>query len=239
MSITLVTGSARGLGLATAKHLLDQGDQVHVVWRSSQSRRDELERAFGADCVHQSELEEPDAAAALVERIVALEGGLDRVVHAVGAYRSGATSALDADDLAALWSSNVLTAARLMDAARAHLRASAAGRAVFFGAAGLAGLRARKTTAAYAAAKSALLVMVRSWALDEAAHGVTVNMVSPGHVPHGDAHPDTLKPELHANLPAGRAGTPTEIAAAVAWLVSDEASYTSGTDLAVGGGWML
>ena len=64
---------------------------------------------------------------------------------------------------------------------------------MFFGCAGLAGLRARRYAAAYTAAKSALLVLVRSWAREEASHGLHVNMVSPGIVPHDDAHPETLQ----------------------------------------------
>lgn len=239
MSVTLVTGSARGLGRRTAEELLDEGDRVHVVWRSSRHRQAELEDRFGAECVHRADLANERETHALVEAVLAAEGRLDRIVHAVGAYESGTTSSLDAGVLHRLWQSNVLTAAHLMDAAREPLRASGKGRAIFFGTAGLAGHRARSTTAGYSSAKSALLVLVRSWATEEAGFGVTVNMVSPGHVPHADAHPDTLDSELHQRLPAGRAGDPREVAEAVRWLLSDAAGYTTGTDLQVGGGWML
>jgi 3-oxoacyl-[acyl-carrier protein] reductase len=110
---------------------------------------------------------------------------------------------------------------------------------VFFGTSGLAGLRARRSTAPYAAAKSALFVLVKSWALEEAPHGVTVNLVSPGHVPHEGAHPDTLDPERLAKIPLGRPGSPDDVARAVAFLCSDDARYTTGTELLVSGGWML
>ena len=104
---------------------------------------------------------------------------------------------------------------------------------------GLEGLRARKTTAAYAAAKTALLVLARSWALEEAPHGVTVNLVSPGHVPHADAHPDTLDQARLASIPMGRPGRPEDLARAIAFLCSEAASYTTGTDLLVTGGYLL
>jgi len=134
--------------------------------------------------------------------------------------------------------SNVESAFTLFGAVRAALRESG-GRAVFFGTSGLPGFRARRTTAAYAAAKSALLVLVKSWALEEAPHGVTVNLVSPGHVPHEHAHPDTLDPELLASIPMGRPGVPEDVARAVAFLCSDEAAYTTGAELLVSGGWFL
>src|SRR5438876_445034 len=94
------------------------------------------------------------------------------------------------------------------DSRVAVVTGSARGHAVFFGTSGLAGFRARRATAAYAAAKSALFVLVKSWALEEAPHGVTVNLVSPGHVPHAGAHPDTLDEERLRAIPLGRPGTP-------------------------------
>ena len=239
VTVTLVTGSARGLGLEIARSLRADGDRVHVVWNTSEHLVSGLESEFGAERVHRADLEDGESAQRLVSRVAQAEGGLDRLVHAVGAYESGATSALGHGVLARLWSSNVLSAQHAFDAARPHLRKAESGRAVFFGCAGLAGLRARRTTAAYAAAKSALVVLARSWALEEAPYGVTVNVVSPGHVPHAAAHPDTLDEELHARLPAGRAGTPREVAEAVRWLVSDAASYTSGSELLVSGGWLI
>jgi NAD(P)-dependent dehydrogenase (short-subunit alcohol dehydrogenase family) len=158
-------------------------------------------------------------------------------VHAVGEFRSGPLEALAADELRALFENNVGSALCCFGAARAALRASR-GAALFFGTAGLAGLRGRREAAAYAAAKSALLVLVRSWALEEGPHGVRVNMLSPGVVPHEHAAPATLAPGLAARVPLGRTGTPQEVAQAAAWLVSAEASYVTGSELEVAGGWL-
>jgi len=235
--VWLVTGSARGLGRAVAEAALARGERVHVVRRGDPARYPDLEARFGAR-VHAADVTRAADVERLVAGVLAADGRLDVLVHAVGEYVSGPLETTGAADLRRMLASNVESALLVFDAARPALR-EARGRAVFFGCSGLEGFRARRETAAYAAAKSALLVLVRAWAVEEAPHGVTVNLVSPGHVPHEGAHPDTLDPERHARIPAGRPGAPEDVARAVGWLVSPEAAYTTGTDLLVTGGWML
>ncbi len=235
--VSLVTGSARGLGLAVAERLAARGDRVHVVWRSEDESARALRAAFGARA-HRADLLEPAQVERVLDAVASAEGRLDCLVHAVGEYVSAPLEETSAADLRRMLASNAESAFLVFGAARALLR-RAAGSAVFFGTSGLAGLRARRRTAAYAAAKSALLVLVRAWALEEAPHGVRVNMVSPGHVPHAHAHPDTLDAARRGLFPLGRAGRPQDVAEAVLWLTSPQAAYTSGTDLLVGGGWML
>jgi NAD(P)-dependent dehydrogenase (short-subunit alcohol dehydrogenase family) len=242
----LVTGAARGLGLAAARRLQKDGFVVHVVWRSGAAAPTELVREFGSH-VHQSDLERPGAAAELVQRVLTESGRIDALVHAVGAYEEGRLDGRVEGGASAaverMWRSNVATAVAVMDASRGALRSAAHehgdASAVFFGVAGLEGLRARSECAAYAAAKSALVVLARSWAREEGAHGVRVNCVSPGVVPHDGAHPATLAHELVRKIPLGRVGRPHEIAAAVAWLCSSEATHVTGADLPVAGGFGL
>lgn len=233
--VTLVTGSARGLGLAVARALAERGDRVHVVWRTSGPHTAALEREF-AGRAHRADLLRADAAEALVRDVLARDERLDHVVHAVGEYVTGPLERATAAELERMFASNVTSAFHVFAAARPALRA-ARGSATFFGTAGLAGARARRDTALYAAAKSALLVLVRSWAREEAPHGVRVNQVSPGIVPHEHAAADT-----HAyaeRVPLGRAGLPADLAAAVAFLASGGAAHVTGQDLEVAGGWML
>lgn len=236
-AVALVTGSARGLGLAVARHLRARGERVHVTWRSEGESARALRDEFGPRA-HRADLLDPQATAQLVQAVLSLDGRLDHAVHAVGEYVSGALESTSLADLRRMLASNTESAFVFFEAVRAPLRASR-GRAVFFGTSGLAGLRARRSTAAYAAAKSALFVLVKSWALEEAPHGLTVNLLSPGHVPHTHAHADTLDEERLGKIPLGRPGTPEDVARAVAFLCSAEASYTTGSELLVSGGWML
>jgi len=235
--VALVTGSARGLGLALARHLGARGRRVHVTWRSEGPAAEALRREFGARA-HRADLLAADDARALVAAVQARDGRLDEAVHAVGEYVSGPLERTSRAELVRMLASNVESAFVFFEAVRPALRA-ARGRAVFFGTSGLGGLRARRTTAAYAAAKSALFVLVRSWALEEGPHGVTVNLVSPGHVPHPDAHPDTLDPAAHTGIPLGRPGTPEDVARAVEFLLSEAGAYTTGSELTVDGGYLL
>jgi 3-oxoacyl-[acyl-carrier protein] reductase len=235
--VALVAGGVRGIGLAVARRLAAEGARVHVTWRGSAQRARALEPEFGPR-LHRVDLEDPAATADLVRDVVALDGGLDQVCSTVGAYFAGSLEATDGPTLDALWRSNVVTAMNLVTAVRGPLRAGG-GSLLLLGCAGLAGLRARRDCAAYAAAKSALLVLVRSLAVEEAPHGVRVNMLSPGLVPHDGAHPTTLDPALQAAIPQGRPGTLEEAAAAARFLLSAEAGHVTGTDLVLAGGWML
>ena len=238
--VALVTGSAGGLGFAAAERLRDEGFRVHVVWRASEARVPELEQGF-AGRVHRADLCEVGAAARLVEAVLAIDGELQHIVHAVGDYAEGSLAETESDTFRALFESNLFSARDLAEAARAPLRRAAESGAdasmLFFGTAGLAGRGARAKTAAYGAAKSALLVLVRSLAKEEAAHGVRVNMISPGIVPHDGAHASTLDEDLQARIPLGRAGTPEEIAEGVHFLTT--ARQVTGQDLGIDGGWLL
>jgi NAD(P)-dependent dehydrogenase (short-subunit alcohol dehydrogenase family) len=235
--VSLVTGSVRGLGLATARALQARGDRVHVVYRSSADAARALESEFPGRVHRADALSEADLRQ-LVERVLARDERLDHLVHAVGEFVTGPLSELEPSDFRRMLASNAESSFLVHRAAREALRRSK-GSLVFFGCAGLDGLRARREAAAYAAAKSALLVLARSLALEEGPHGVRVNLVSPGIVPHPHASTDTAVKARSARIPLGRPGEPQDIANAVLWLCSPQAAYVTGVDLEVAGGWML
>lgn len=233
--IALVTGGVRGLGLAVARRLAAAGDRVHLVYRSSADLAREREAEFPG-CVHHADLTDDAAVADLFRGLIEREGRLDVLVHAVGEYTTGSLTETNIADWRRMFASNLESTILVTDAARPHLRA-ARGVWLGFGVSGLDGLRARQRTAAYAAAKSALLVYARSLAREEAPFGVRANLISPGVVPHAHAADDAHDARLIESIPLGRAGTPDEVAEAAHFLCSPAASYITGVDLAVAGGW--
>lgn len=236
--MALITGSARGLGLACARRFADAGKRVHVVWRTRTPDTAELEREFGPR-VHQADATKEADLARVLADVLALDARLDHAVHAVGEFHSGALGRLSAADFRRMFVSNTESAFLFARAVLPALRATR-GQLVFFGAAGLDGLSARSEAAAYMAAKSALLVLARSLALEEAPAGVRVNVVSPGIVAHPHADADTFAKLAQGKMPlAAEPGTPADVAAAVAWLCSSEARLVTGSDLVVAGGFGL
>ncbi|MBM3975940.1 MAG: SDR family oxidoreductase [Planctomycetes bacterium] len=235
--IALVTGGVRGIGLACARELAGRGDEVWIGWRSSTERAAALRAEFGERLLR-ADLAREEQAAGLAAELERRRGGLDVWVHAVGDFESGPLEATDAAALQRLFDSNVSSFHTAWRALAPLLRARR-GRVLAFACPGLAGLRPRRQAAAYAAVKSALCVLVRSLAVEEAARGVTLHLLSPGVVPHDAAHPDTLATELQQAIPQGRVATPEEIARCAAWLVSDEARHATGGELVVSGAWQL
>ncbi len=235
--VIVVTGAARGLGLAVAQRFQSLGQRVWIASRSLAPGGGALAAQFGPRVVR-SDLSEAQAAEDLARRVKELDGRVDHVVHAVGEYVRSPLRETSAADLERMFASNVFTSMHMAAAFRALLRQSQ-GSVVFFGSAGLHAPRAFQHTAAYAAAKSALLVLTRSLALEEAEFGVRVNMVSPGHIPHEHASSDTSDPDLWRQIPLGRPGRLDEVCDAVEWLCSSRASYVTGTNLELGGGFNL
>lgn len=238
--VCLITGSTRGIGREVARAFARVAPgrwKVHVVWFRSQAAESDLQDEFPGR-VHQADVSDDGEARALIERIVQQDGRLDVMVHAVGDVVFGPLAEVTRDQLDHLLRNNVASAFSLADAARDALRQSR-GSCVYLGCAGVETLRARRATAAYTAAKTALLVLMRSLALEEAPFGVRHNMISPGLVPHDGAHSATLDADRLASIPLGHPATGMDLAQAAIWLASPEAGHVTGQNIDVAGGYML
>ncbi|MGI3776467.1 MAG: 3-oxoacyl-[acyl-carrier-protein] reductase [Janthinobacterium lividum] len=234
--VALVTGASGGIGAAIATALHAQGATVVL----SGTRRDALdalaetlgERAHACP----ADLSDPAAADALVAAAEAAAGPLHVLVNNAGLTRDMLALRLRDEDWESVMAVDLAAPFRLARACLRGMVRRRAGRIVSIGS--IVGTTGNAGQSNYAAAKAGLIGMSKSLAQEVASRGITVNVVAPGFVdtPMTAALNDKQRERLLAAIPAGRMGAPADIAAAVAYLASDEAAWTTGAVLHVNGG---
>lgn len=243
---TLITGGSRGIGAAIAERLAATGHDLVLTYRE---RRDEAEavadgcRSFGARVeLLQVDLADLEQAAHVVPEAIELLGGLDALVNNAGITgRIGGFLDAPIEETELLFRVNVLAPIVLTRAAIAYMSTErgGAGGAIVNISSGSATNGAPHTYVPYSMSKAALNMLTLGTAIEFAAAGVRVNTVSPGTTfteIHTTAGRPNAPEERASRIPMGRAGYPHEIAGAVAYLLSRDASYTTGADIRVAGG---
>ncbi len=232
----LVTGASGGIGEAIARTLHAQGAVVAL----SGTRRDRLDRLGEAlgERVHVCPADLGDAAAAeaLVPQAEAAAGPLHILVNNAGLTRDMLALRMNDDAWRTVLDIDLTAPFRLARAALRSMLRRRAGRIV--GIASIVGVTGNAGQANYAAAKAGLIGMTKSLAQEVGSRGITVNIVAPGYIqtPMTDSLPDPTKDKLTQAIPLGRLGQPADVAAAVAYLASDEAGWVTGATLHVNGG---
>ncbi|MCR1784911.1 SDR family oxidoreductase [Nocardioides carbamazepini] len=233
----LVSGGSRGIGAAIVDELVARGAQVMATSRRMAVEDDREPRAGVAQTSYA--LGDDASAARAVEVAVDAFGALDHVVANAGVWRGGRLADVDLRDWAAVLEQNVLGTAQLCRAAIPRLRGSRHSPSLTVVSSVVARIGSPGDTA-YAAAKAALGGLTRSLACELAVDGIRVNAVLPGLVRTDmtDALPAGTLDKLVARLPMRRTAEAEEIARAVGFLALD-ATYCTGTELVVDGGWQL
>ena len=232
----LVTGAARGIGRGIALALAEAGCDVAVHYRSSRAEAEAVcgeAAALGARAVAlQADLSDRAAARRLVTDAQAALGRLDVLVNNVGNYVYTPFDTLTDAQWDDMLESNLSATFATCQAALPLMRAQGYGRIVNLGYAGAQQLVARPNLVAYAIAKTGVVILTRSIARAEAAHGITANVVAPGVIENSQTQPTR-------ELPTGRSGLVEEVSRSVLFLAAEESAYVTGQVIEVAGGWNL
>ncbi|MDH5750546.1 MAG: SDR family oxidoreductase [Rhodospirillales bacterium] len=223
---TLISGATKGIGRATAERLNARGHTVIGISRSEPV--DEFPGHF-----FQADLSDRAARAAVLADITG-RYQVDNLVNNVGVANPQALEDVDADTFARTIELNLGAAIDLTQAVLPNMRKRKRGRIVNISSRSALG---RELRTSYAAAKSGMIGMSRSWALELAGDGITVNVVSPGLT--GTEMMRMNNPDIEQRakaIPMGRLAEPHEIAAAIEFFLSDDASYITGQLLHACGG---
>jgi 3-oxoacyl-[acyl-carrier protein] reductase len=232
----LVTGASGGIGGAIARALHGQGAAVGL----SGTRAEALEALAGelGERAHvlPCNLSDPAACAALPGQAEAALGGLDILVNNAGLTRDSLAVRLKDEDWDLVLEVNLSAAFRLIRASLRGMMKRRWGRIV--GITSVVGVTGNPGQANYAASKAGMIGMSKSLAQEVASRGITVNSVAPGFIETAmtDGLGEPQREKLLGAIPAGRLGSPEDVAACVAYLASDEAAYVTGQTLHVNGG---
>jgi len=233
-----VTGGAGGLGRGITFGLARAGFRIAFTYRPGGTPPDEtleLIREFDPEALAIPSDASRDAEGARAVRIASERAPVDVLVHVVGPIVVGSFARMTYQDYRAMVDGNLGSAVSLARAVLPSMRERGFGRLIFFGMNGSEVTMPAPTQSLYAAAKAGLTSFARSLAVEEARHGITVNIVNVGDIRDKAADRETAI-TLRGKNPTGRAGSWEDIANAVVFFATDAAGFINGQALAVTGG---
>ena len=236
--VALVTGASRGIGRAIAGRLAAQGALVVAAARGDNARAsvDEIAAAGGRAEALTLDVTDSSAIEAAPGDIVKRHGRLDIVVSNAGVTRDQLLMRMKRDDWEAVLATNLTATFLLAQAAMRPMLKQRGGRIIAISS--VVGQTGNAGQSNYAASKAGLIGFAKALAREVASRAITVNVVAPGMIDTDMTRAIAEKAQIDwlSQIPLGRLGTVDEVAAAVSFLASDEASYITGHVLAVNGG---
>ena len=237
--LALVTGAAAGLAKGIALKLAQRGDRVAFTYRPHGTPPDaalDLVRPHDAGVVAiPADFTVPGTAERAVREAEAARGPVDLLVHAVGPIVVKRFARCTLADYRAMVDANLGSAVELAFAVLPGMRERGFGRLVFFGMNGSSVTQPARGMALYGAAKSGVVTFARALALEEAARGISVNVIEPGDIRDKDAGRAAAR-AVAAKNPTGHAGSWEDVAAAVLFATAEENGFLNGMVLGVHGG---
>lgn len=234
--VALVTGASGGIGGAIARKLHAQGATVIVSGTNRQALEELSAELKVRQAVALCNLQDDDSVNTLVEQVCELAGKIDILVCNAGVTRDNLSLRMNIEDFDVVMKVNLRSSFVLNKAAIKRMMKQRYGRIINISS--IVGFTGNLGQANYTAAKAGMVAMSKSFALEVASRGITVNCVAPGFI--ATAMTDKLKEEIQEELikkiPLGRMGSAEDIANGVLFLASKEASYITGQTLHINGG---
>ncbi|SMG11114.1 3-oxoacyl-[acyl-carrier-protein] reductase [Dethiosulfovibrio salsuginis] len=238
--VVLVTGGAKGIGKAISLKLASAGYQVAVNYRSSAQSASELVEEINASggvaMAVSGDVSSSDDVKGIFSSVAKELGPVEVLVNNAGVTRDGLLMRMKEEDWDTVIDGNLKSAFLCSKEAIKAMSKGRWGRIVNM--ASVVGLIGNPGQANYCSSKAGLIGLTKSVAREYAQRGITVNAVAPGFIVTDmtEVLPQSVKDGMVSSIPSGRPGTVEDVASAVAFLVSDEASYITGQVLAVDGG---
>jgi 3-oxoacyl-[acyl-carrier protein] reductase len=239
----LITGGSRGIGKGIAFGLAREGARIAISYRSNKTAAQNTLRqlqALGADCLCvEADATNPEIVESLVSHVIERYGGIDVLVNNVGEFNWAPVFETTVSDWEKIVRSNLLSVFLASKAVLASMRRQRWGRIINLGAVGAERAFGQATISAYAASKAAVVAFSRSLAVEEAKHGITVNVINPSNIDEKDLTIEEARRMRDSRFPIGRPPSTEDVSAAVKFFASEAADYITGQVLNVSGGWML
>lgn len=241
--IALVTGASRGIGAAIAIKLAKEGAFVVINYNGSKEKaeqvKEEIEQAGGKAALIQCNVSDFSACEVFIKEIINTYGRIDILVNNAGITRDGLLMRMSEEAFDDVIATNLKGAFNCIRFASRYMMKQRRGRIINMSS--VVGVTGNVGQANYAASKAGLIGLTKSAARELASRNITVNAIAPGFIKTEmtEVLPDAVKEETKKTIPLGAFGKPEDVAAAAAFLASEEAGYITGQVLHVDGGMVI